>query len=117
MNEAIKRATRGGWLPFVDTEKAVEVAEPARGLVWAYEKDGTGAGFTFNDVVLDPLFWQALGRHEGWGAVIKGSLEQSGMKFHTKKWKAYWHDFTDHIAEGKDIDSFFDSILKGGISS
>tara|TARA_R110000868_G_scaffold236293_4_gene490322 strand:- start:590 stop:853 length:264 start_codon:yes stop_codon:yes gene_type:complete len=43
-------------------------------------------------VLLDPLFWQALKTKEDWRNV--------------------WHDFIDHLADGKDVDSFFNNLLK-----
>lgn len=65
-----------------------------------------------NIALLDPLFWQALGRHEGWG---KESYFED--QWDEESWKKQMHSFIDHIAEGKSVDSFFDGILKGGISS
>lgn len=46
----------------------------------------------------DPLFWQALIKKEG---VFAGKAY----------WLWGWHDFIDHLAEGKDADSFFNKLL------
>ena len=40
----------------------------------------------------DPTFWKALGKARSW---------QAGA------WLFHWHRFIDHIAFGKDVESFF----------
>lgn len=63
--------------------------------------------------LLNPSFWQALGRHEGWPF---SEYDEIG-KWHPEDWRTKWHSFIDHIISGGTPDSFFDGILKGGISS
>ena len=75
-------------------------------------------------LLLTPIFWQSLGKALGWPK--KGCIE-CGFRgryddFHGdcgkclgrdyKGWQAQWHRFIDHLAEGKDAESFFASILK-----
>ena len=50
-------------------------------------------------VVLDPLFWQCLGK-------------AMGQREYQFSWLAKWHLFIDHLAEGKDPESFFAELLK-----
>lgn len=50
---------------------------------------------------LEPLFWQSLGKAMGWTDNEK-----------VKIWKYNWHDFIDHLAEGKTVEEFFDEIEK-----
>ncbi len=73
-----------------------------------------------NKALLDPLFWQALGKAEGWGGKT-GENDGSGVTLYGKSiqeaewvdtWKLRWHSFIDHLAEGKDIDSFFTSLIQ-----
>ena len=52
-------------------------------------------------ILYDPLFWQALGKAEGWSAD-----PESGHY-----WLEQWHHFIDHIASGKSVDSFFEELL------
>lgn len=54
-------------------------------------------------VFLDPTFWQALGKARGWRKdwPTEGSPD----------WLFHWHRFIDHLAEGKDAESFFESLL------
>lgn len=46
---------------------------------------------------LDPSFWQALEKAE----------VANGRKFH---WLPKWHYFIDHLAQGKDAESFFATL-------
>lgn len=84
--------------------------------------------------LLSPLFWQALGKAEGWEdecdkcgtlqTVIDSEVaeyNESVCKVHNGlgnahimffQWKAVWHKFIDHLAEGKDAESFFKNLLK-----
>ena len=88
MAEAIKRAIKGGW---ADEEALV------------FTKDRSfETKMRLCVILLDNLFWQALGKAEGWG---------NQEEFHSI-WKYHWHSFIDHLAEGKDIDSFFNNLLK-----
>lgn len=87
---------------------------------------GYGVGWRDCMIFLDPLFWQALGKKLGWdndpmyctsgcgcaypngdgshefGCVWKKNINWYGQ---------YWHEFIEHLAEGKDIDSFFNALL------
>ena len=63
--------------------------------------------------VLDPLFWQSLGKAMGWKdkhclAHPKEKVGCCGFCFH--QWKNYWHEFIDHLSSGKDISSFFENL-------
>lgn len=75
--------------------------------------------------LLDPLFWQALGKAEGWGnschhiSLDGGKLRgwypyrhQAKCDIGKTKWEVEWHAFIDHLAEGKDAESFFKQLLK-----
>ena len=58
---------------------------------------------------LDPSFWQSLGKAMGLdesrtynGGVIKGKKLTA--------WECLWHNFINHLASGKDIPSFFETL-------
>lgn len=81
--------------------------------VWIAENNG---GYEFNhsrkdlkESLLDVNFWQALGKAEGWAEALQ---MKNVYGFRIKQWKHQWHSLIDHLAEGKDIDSFFEQILK-----
>jgi len=70
--------------------------------------------YSISTFVLDPLFWQALGKAEGWKGKYEYTYHDSfgtGTPFEYPAWLRYWHSFIDHLADGKDIDSFFNNLL------
>lgn len=80
--------------------------------------------FDIKEAFLDPLFWQALGKAEGWeedsGVIFNHRFEgyQNDLipaRFYPTQnsWQFYQHEFIDYIAEGKDIDYFFNKLIKG----
>ena len=56
------------------------------------------------NIFLDPQFWQSLGKALGWATQFD---EDKGFNY---QWKDYWHKFIDHLADGKDIESFFKDL-------
>jgi len=50
-------------------------------------------------VFLDPLFWQCLGKGIRWVTV---NYYNEGPE-----WKIQWHRFINHLAAGKDAETFF----------
>jgi hypothetical protein len=56
-------------------------------------------------ILLDPLFWQALGRALGW-------MEGVGKKYlaYNQWWLQPWHGFIDHLAHGGSPESFFENL-------
>lgn len=89
----------------------------------------------------DPLFWQALGKAMGWKdwfysyyiansskVSFNGHWEEvqnlsdvperfrgtSACRKHScinQEYRNHWHNFIDHLAEGKDAESFFAELL------
>ena len=107
MKEAILKAIEGGWNRRTATLDMTIINEV---------------------VLLDPLFWQAPGKAMGWGehtCLVCGygtkmtriiacdeERHKEGTIYElTSQWRWYWHRFTDHLAEGKDPDSFFQALL------
>lgn len=86
MEKAIKRAIEGGY------------------------KEGC-ATMCNSDYLLDPLFWQALGKAEGWD---NGVDEKSvgAITYVPPAWRREWYHFIDHLADGGTLDDFFNSLLK-----
>lgn len=98
MQEAIKRAIEGGY---------GKVPNPNLALTG----DDRVAWYASNGVLLDPLFWQALGKAEGWSDK-KVCAVCNGEKTHwIQEWHYRWSRFIDHIAEGKSPDQFFEELL------
>lgn len=91
MNEAIRRAIEGGYQIIMNTkygrkvEYFPEYQEPEK-------------------IVLNPLFWRAIGKAEGWPEKHTAYLG----------WKNRWHDFIDHLADGGTPDTFFAALFTKG---
>lgn len=70
-----------------------------------YEKGGAYSveQMKWSDILLDPSFWSSLGKSLGWADGVNGIRPD---------WYTFWHRFIDHLAEGKDIDSYFTSLFK-----
>ncbi len=64
------------------------------------EMDYKGDGVYVDSVLLNPLFWQSLGKAMGWDK----------NKYIIGNWKAHWHRFIDHLIEGKEAESFFEPL-------
>ena len=51
-----------------------------------------------SQALLDPKFWQAVGKTRGWSKYISAVGQPSMM------WKSMWHRFIDHLADGLTIE-------------
>lgn len=109
---AVKKAKEGGYIGGKNTLK-------------------TTRKLTAYDLV-NPLFWWALGKSLGWkrlfamssygttGGKESGDWYYDGLREDdnsnpettTPEWHYRWIKFIDHLAEGKDIESYFQGILK-----
>lgn len=125
MKDAINKAIEGGfhnvkifnrYLPASNIEK--QIKEP---------------GF-IHEILLDPLFWQALGKAEEWDISLehfictnpqcKSTTDWLTKKFcqdcgwiltpeekSTENWKKQMHSLLDHIIADGTVDEFFNKIL------
>lgn len=96
---SIKKAIEGGWKPTMHVN--YEDEQMVGGLSAFISRYYSERAF------LDPLFWQALAKSEGWGH--NKECNKCGVPFNG--WKGHWHRFIDHLAEGKDPNDFFNSLL------
>lgn len=102
MEKAIKRALEGGWSARY-THSFYQFNDPQT----------KNRKVPITSILLDKLFWQALGKVEGWDEGCVNDEEYKLTKYsQVWMWKHKWHQLIDHIAEGKDIDSFFNGLLK-----
>ena len=105
--------------------------EEAEGGVFSIKSDS----FRKEEALLDPLFWQSLCKSLGFtgepirmcvgcGVALKNSEQPTMDGKHGGKngcgsdiynydgqWLVEWHRFVDHLAEGKDAESFFEGLL------
>lgn len=93
----IKKAVEGGW-------KNGEITKG--GLAFSYVTEGA--------MLLDPQFWQSLGKAMGWKHCRLHAfqcIERPDYFPNCKvSWTDYWHKFIDHLTEGKSIESYFEKL-------
>jgi len=104
---AIEKAIEGGWTLCLDNNAKFEYMDDARGGLWFFDTDGTGVYLQWERVMMDKTFWQSLGK----ALELEGST-YSWQKDYEEKWLTLWHKLIDHLAEGKDAESFFKNILE-----
>jgi hypothetical protein len=95
IEQAIGEAEAAGWKP-----------------LWKTSEFESGSHLVQRSVemaFLDPFFWQALGKARGWGELKLPNRSPIGQH-EEGRWFFHWHRFIDHLAEGKDAESFFESL-------
>lgn len=115
MEQAIKKAIEGGYNAWNSPNVVVYEESDTH-----YSENWVSIG-SFDvhrmELLLDPLFWQALGKQQGWWERVGKFGINLDMMVTTEDnsqygWLHYWHRFIDHIAEGGDIDEFFNKLIK-----
>lgn len=118
----IEKAIEGGWIPNQIKGQMnygwnwKETPFGPRLELW----DDVGGVYFLNtdNMLLDPLAWQAVGKVEGWGISI--GMEESKQipntdhyTFKIKErfmWKENMHRMIDALCEGKSIEQFLENI-------
>lgn len=136
---AIEMAIEGGYegLEWKEDIRCVEQNKAYLGFVWGHSKEGEAHGRPFSDLVVDVEFWECLGKTKKWWVEIE-ELKCGVCDFRATNdkyifcpkdsstlirietpvykcrshWLTNWHDFINHLAEGKDPESFFQLILE-----
>src|ERR1044072_5183491 len=97
IEQSIKEAGDQGYQPNVERYPEMEGISPLQ-IAMAMQAD----------VFIDPAFWKALGKKRGWTTDNDFKYwQKSVVEWEEKYWKKFWHRFIDHLAEGKDAESFF----------
>ncbi len=94
METAIKRAIEGGYKIKATQQMAMDFYENMKFV--------TGQ-IVYSQFLLDPRFWQCLGKAEGWDEEDDGDCYG---------WQYYWHSFIDYLISDKSVDSFFQELFK-----
>lgn len=61
--------------------------------------------------LLDPAFWQALGKARGWYVMKKNGTRFDEHPARWDKWKVEWHRLIDHLAAGGSVEDFFKTLV------
>lgn len=119
MEKAIKLAIEGGY----KWKKSSNFRINGQEIIWRNEAGSWIEQLLREQLLLDPLFWQALGKSLGWEEHgdeyrLKGYMKMhkdgsvtSDLRSVWEGWQYAWHRFIDHLAEGKDAESFFTTLL------
>ena len=96
-------------------QKAVEGGYPND---WGFGTDRVNAyseydwNMAFKEAIIQVEFWQALAISLGWETSTEFSLEGGVSKTRqVGEWLDNWHLLIDHLADGKDAESFFKNLL------
>ena len=119
MDKAIKKAIEGGYRQDLKEEwqNLEECSEQCR----SYKPFGKWLNSYLvilpkEQILLDPLFWQALSeiqKKETGKWVQQNRCYGCGKSNGSDVWEnTDWHNLVNHLAEGKDINSFFEELLK-----
>lgn len=113
MENAIKRSIEGGWKFKGYKTLKVESTSMGNGVYQIIFEDKAGEDYNLVEqqvILLDPEFWKCLGRAEGW--VNQRTRNQIDQLEIVNRWEAEWHFFIDHLANKRNIDEFFNELLK-----
>jgi hypothetical protein len=108
MKNAIEKAKEGGY--------DIENAHGTHGVMFQWV-DEEGGGKVSNHFLLDPKWWQCLGKAMRWGEEYtcgctgEDKLWCGGCE-DSPSYIQYWHQFIDHIDNGGKANEFFKEILK-----
>ena len=110
------------------TQRAIEKAVREGGYdgSWFLYPRNTDGKNVRNQLLLDPHFWQALGRALGWRRFARDEATRSDYPSITmptyeweyqgaiqeESWLYHQHRFIDWLAQEKSADEFFEEILK-----
>lgn len=127
-NEAIKLAIeKGGWQPYKLKQKAtelmllrtrsdyfrkrLEINNSTADEVIELEK--LWNQYVTDVSVLDPLFWQALGKALGWKKRLtnKWLIHNLEIGKNEETWRFYAHQYFDLVLTGGNTDKFFKELL------
>jgi len=110
IEQTIQKAIEGGWRNFRNAKYFVykHAMPPFSTLEGIAMQDKLVQKMVEQTAMLDPLFWQALGKALGWTLVL--DMDSGG------KWEAEylvrWHQLIDHLAPPKNgtIESYFEQL-------
>jgi hypothetical protein len=117
METAIKKAIEGGWKPlnWFDPYVCEAHKEDANVFIRIYGVKGERTIINVYWAVCQPLFWQCLGKALDWSFQREWhGIDETDTEFGEwwgLEWQYHWHQFIDHLAEGKDVESFFTELI------
>ena len=118
IKQAIQKAIEGGWKYKGWDIQDISVGESVVKLYLKNDPDDSKPRVNFNELYIDPLFWQSLGKALGWEDIVNEKLFWNPMSSSDYEywqgrsvWEYRWHSFIHHLAENKDPEEFFKELL------
>lgn len=113
MKEAITKAIDGGFnthkgYKFSSVRWIGGVSGTVIDLVDSHESGNSYVCVSAEELWLNPLFWQALGKALNWPDELS---YPEGRPETVSGWLYFWHRFIDHLASGKPAEDFFTALL------
>lgn len=126
IKEFIEKAIEGGWI--YQDEKPVYDNTQKAPCIARFTFDGINFGITLEQIILDPLAWQAVGKVEGWNERGKHNMKGNnlrcsdcGEKPHVgtgvcyrnhkdSEWKNNMHQMIDALTEGRSLEEFISTL-------
>ena len=109
IQQAIEKANEGGWNWKEDFEYPADLdVSPGYAVALATASK--------EKVLLSPRFWQGLGKSLGWNRrmMLQVYTKDDGERSNTVDGAAEWiyqmHRLVGHLAEGKSIESYFETL-------
>lgn len=118
---AINKAIEGGYKKYKDTEfdsiKEV-IGSDLINLIKVNLDSTSCSTISLQEMLLDPSFWQALGKSMGWGICINHNKDERIPRalqgcdgcMDADDENYYWHKLIDHLSEGKSLEDFFKKL-------
>lgn len=104
IQEAIEKAIEGGWNYEKRHMTNLFGAPPIEVIAHELSRQGY-LGWS----LLDPAFWQSLGKSLGWSEKPLGTGTGPGAN-HSRGHLYHWHRLIDHLASGGTIETYFEGI-------
>jgi hypothetical protein len=113
MNEAIKLAIEKGGYKVDEITTPLKKCEQDPVIKERVNIEGSNGywdWFCYNDFIVDPLFWQALGKAIGWRQRDKAWLAYNQYNCEGKEWLFYAHLYFDLVFTGGDTEKFWQEL-------
>ena len=114
--EVLKKATEGGY--HINGSDGVEISYIGANdeySAWTRTDNESSFMVPVEETLLDPSFWQALGRTLGWSEVCDLVIicvhgEEECRRCRGYYWMYQWHCFIQAIADGNTPEAFFERL-------
>lgn len=111
IKEVVSKAIKGGWKYYGEHEVTLSDKSPA---VAKFNVDSIEFSILLDQAVIDPKFWEAVGKVEGWSEEVEymGGLLHLGEKELLRYTEAQYkmHQMIDHVCSGGTIFSFIKNL-------